>query len=127
MKPSQRTLLVSTAVFFLLLISYRFSLLHPVSQLPYLMTPEMVMPFQKIVTYTLMLTGLPPTVLLIFYTSTFCTTSYPNNVVQFTCFGSPFAMGDSTGFFAWIVASLIVTYLVFVVLSAMNTQARRRK
>jgi len=107
MRLHQKSLIVAAVVLLLFLISYRYSLYQNQSLLPYLTDPASATSFQKIVTYTFMMVGIPPTMLLILFTTFFCTTSYPNYVVQISCFGNPFSLSDSGGFFAYVVASLV--------------------
>lgn len=115
MGSNQKRLLTIGMLFILLLISYKFSLLHDTNMLPYLMGTT-IPPFQRILTYVFMMIGLIPTILLILYTSTLCHTEYISNAVQTICFGTPFHLSDSSGFFAYIVASLI-TMVIFLYLA----------
>ncbi len=96
MRVNQKTILAAGLLFILLLISYRFSLLHE--------TPP---PFQGFMTYIFMIIGIIPTILVLVFTSFLC---------QATCFGSPFAFSDSSGFIAYIVAC-IITVLVGIYLA----------
>ena len=107
MKRNQLLPIALGALFFLMLVGYRYSLLHDVSQLPYLQTPETVAPFTKLLTYFFMCIGILPTILIIIYTAFFCQTTYPAGVVLYTCFGNPFAFGDTTGFTAYLLASVL--------------------
>lgn len=103
--------LASSVVFLLFLVSYKFSLLHETTQLPYLASSPIPL-FQRIATYAFMLIGIFPTILLILYTSILCTTTLVAGTVTTMCFGSPFAVSDSSGFFAYLVAGLVSTVIV---------------
>jgi len=111
MDKKQRTLLFTAIVFLLLLISYKFSLLHETNMLLYLQNP-IISPFQRIFTYVFMMIGIIPTILLILYTSILCHTEFIAAVTTI-CFGSPFNISDSGGFFAYIVACLITMGIIF--------------
>jgi len=117
MRLNQKTLLAAGIMFFLLLLSYKFSLLHETVQLSYLNNPT-IAPFQRIITYIGMMIGIIPTIFLILYTSFFCNTQTVIGAVQTICFNAPFSLSDSEGFFAYIVASLlaviIITYIVTI-------------
>ena len=114
-------MIAAAIVLFLFLVSYRYSLYQNQSLLPYLQDPTTATPFQKIVTYTFMMIGIPPTMLLILFTTFFCQTSYPNYVVQITCFGNPFSLSDSGGFFAYLIASLISVGVLWFLISAVTS------
>jgi hypothetical protein len=75
--------------------------------LPYLATPQTVAPIPYILTFVMMMAGIAPTILLILYTTFLCHTTLVNWAIQIVCFGSPFNLADSGGFFAYIIASLI--------------------
>jgi len=107
MRAQQKIFLATGIVFFLFIVSYKFSLFHTTSMLDYLSAPDTVPIFTKILTYALMMIGLPPTILLILYTTILCHTTLVNWAVQIVCFGSPLTLTASDGFFAYIVASLI--------------------
>jgi hypothetical protein len=87
MRVNQKTIISAGMLFFLLLVSYRFSLLN-----------EVPPPFGGFMTYVLMTIGIIPTILILIFTSFLC---------QATCFGSPFAFSDSSGFMLYIIASII--------------------
>ena len=118
MQKNQKTLMAAGILFFLLLVSYKFSPLHDTIQLAYLASP-VVSPFQRILTYVFMMIGIIPSSLLMLYTSTICTTSYPAGVVQYSCLGSPFAVGDTTGFFAYVVACIMTTLVLMYLFSVL--------
>ena len=126
MRKSQITVLIPVVLFVFLLVSYRFSLYHETSQLPYLSNPSLPL-FQKILTYTFTTIGVLPTLLLILYTSILCSTSAASGVIQTTCFGKPFAVSDSSGFFAYIVACLAVAVAVWYMLSVLFEAAPRKQ
>ncbi len=126
MKTQQKLQLASLVLFFLMLIGYRYSLLHDVSQLSYLNTPETVAPFTKIATYFFMFIGILPTILLIVFTAFLCQTSYPAGVVLYTCFGSPFALADSSGFSAYIIASVISAVGIYFIISTIFDAQKSR-
>jgi hypothetical protein len=111
MRSQQKIWLASGILFFLLLVSYKFSLLHEANMLPYLQNP-VIPPFQRLFTYVFMMIGIIPTVLLILYTSILCHTEFIASVTTI-CFGSPFNLSDSGGFFAYIVACIITTGIIF--------------
>lgn len=115
MRTQQKILLATGIVFFLFMISYKFSLFHTTSLLPYLNTPDTVPIFTKVLTYIFMMIGLPPTILLILYTTFLCHTTLVNWVVQIVCFGSPFTLAASDGFFAYIIASIISTGIFYYI------------
>lgn len=121
MRFTQKSIIASAIVLLLFLISYRYSLFQNQSLLPYLQDPISATPFQRILTYTFMMIGLPPTMLLILFTTFLCQTSYPNNVVQITCFGNPFSLSDSGGFFAYLVASLVAIGILWYLVHAVSS------
>jgi hypothetical protein len=123
MRINQRMLIIAGLMFFLLLISYKFSLLHDTTQLSYLDAP-IIPPFQRLITYIFMMIGIIPTILLMLYTSFFCHTVNPTGTVQTVCFNAPFSLGDSGGFFAYIVAS-IITVVVIMYIATIVTEKRR--
>jgi hypothetical protein len=99
---------IATGILFLLfLCSYKFSLYHTSSMLPYLATPQTVAPIPYILTFVMMMAGVLPTILLILYTTFLCHTTLVNWAIRIVCFGSSFTLADSGGFFAYIIASLI--------------------
>jgi len=116
MRAQQKIFLATGIVFFLFIVSYKFSLFHTTSLLPYLNTPDTVPLFTKALTYILMMIGLPPTILLILYTTFLCHTTLVSWVIQIVCFGSPLTLADSSGFFAYIVASLISAGIFYYVI-----------
>ena len=123
----QYTPIIFGAILFLFLLSYRYSLLHDTSLLPYLNTPDTVPPFQKLLTYVFMMIGIPPTILMILFTSIFCTTSYPNYVVLYTCFGSPFVKSSQNGFIAYLIASCLSTGILGYLYSVFSKNIPARK
>ena len=125
MRFTQKALIAAAVVLFLFLVSYRYSLFQNQSLLPYLQDPASATPFQKIITYTFMMIGVPPTMLLILFTTFFCQTSYPNYVVQISCFGNPFSLSDSGGFFAYLVASLISIGVLWFLVSAVTSASHK--
>jgi hypothetical protein len=125
MRNQQKLLLTTGIVFFLFIVSYKFSLFHATSMLDYLKTPDMAPPFTKLLTYILMMIGLPPTILLILYTTFLCHTTLLNWIPQIICFGSPFTLSASDGFFAYIVASLIASGLLFLFLLFLFSPKRK--
>ncbi len=92
MRVNQKTIISAGILFFLLLVSYRFSLLNE--------TPP---PFGGFMMYVFMTIGIIPTILVLMFTSFLC---------QTTCFGSPFAFSDSSGFIAYILACIITILVV---------------
>ncbi len=112
--------LIFGGILFLFLLSYRYSLLHDTSLLPYLNTPDTVPPFTRLITYVFMMIGIPPTILMILFTSIFCTTSYPNYVVLYTCFGSPFVMSSQNGFIAYLIASILSVGILWRIYSIIS-------
>jgi len=113
MRKNQKILLATGIAFFLFLVSYKFSLYHATSQLPYLNTPDAVPLFTKIMTYVFMMIGLPPTMLIILYNTFLCHTALVSWAVQTVCFSAPFSLAGTEGFMAYIVASLISAALFF--------------
>jgi hypothetical protein len=116
MRLNQKSLLLTSIIFFLLFISYKFSLYHETTQLAYLSNP-VISPFQRLFTYLFMMIGIIPTIFVMLYTSMFCHTLNPTGIIQTICFDGPFAMSDSSGFFAYIVACIITTVLFAFFLS----------
>jgi hypothetical protein len=116
MRTQQKLLLITGIIFFLYIISYKYSLFHTTPMLPYLNTPDTVPPFAKLLTYILMIIGLPPTILLILYTTFLCHTTLVNEAVQIFCFGSPFTLSAGNGFFAYIVASIVATGIFYSII-----------
>jgi hypothetical protein len=112
-------LMLAGILFFLFLVSYKFSLLHDVSQLPYLKNP-VIPPFTRLYTYIFMMIGILPTILIVMYTSILCHTQVVAGIIQTVCFNQLFSLGDSGGFFAYIVASLISTAIVTYLSSALR-------
>jgi hypothetical protein len=116
MRNQQKLLLATGIILLLFIISYKFSLFHTTVMLDYLKTPDTIPPFAKMLTYVLMMIGLPPTMLLILFTTFLCHTTLVNWAVQIVCFGSPFTYAANDGFFAYIVASLIATGIFYFIL-----------
>ena len=116
MRNQQKILLTTGIMLFIFIVSYKFSLFHATAMLEYLKTPEAIPPFTKFLTYVLMMMGLPPTMLLILYTTFLCHTTLVNWAVQIVCFGSPFNLSANDGFFAYIIASLISAGILYGIL-----------
>ena len=106
-----------------MLIGYRYSLYQDVSKLPYLLTPESVTPFQRLVTYFFMFMGLVPTMLIMTATSYFCHTIYPAGKVQFVCFDSIFSISDTNGFIVYILASILTLTTGWIVWNVLMDDA----
>ncbi len=119
--------LVSFVILFvLMMIGYKYSLLHDVSQLPYLQTPETLPPFTRFITYVFMCIGILPTILVILFTGFFCQTTYPAGVVLYTCFERPFAMADSSGYTAYMIACVLsVAALYYITTTIISHQKPR--
>lgn len=130
MRTDQKSFIVAGILFFLFLVSYKFSLYQNTSLLPYLNDAASATTFQRIITYTCMMFGLPPTMFLILYTTYLCQTSYPNNIVHITCFGNPFSLSGPEGFFAYIVSSLlsvIILWYLYSLVRGHNGSTRHHK
>lgn len=115
MKHSHKLIIVFAVICFLMLWGYKYSLLHDVSQLAYLQQPETVPPFTLFSTYVLMCIGILPTILVMLLTSFLCQTSYPAGTVLYTCFGNPFALAQSSGYIAYVTASLVSSVALYYV------------
>lgn len=115
MKQSYRLVILFACICFLMLLGYNYSLLHDVSQLTYLAQPESIPPFTWFMTYARMCIGILPTILVMLFTSFLCQTSYPAGIVLYTCFGSPFAFAESSGYIAYVTASLISSIALYYV------------
>lgn len=116
-------MLTAGIMFFLLLVSYKFSLLHETAQLSFLSAPTIPV-FQRLFTYTFMMIGIIPTMLLMLYTGYLCHTEAAAGVVQTICFNAPFSLSDSGGFFAWIVASIITVIVILYVVTLIQKSAK---
>ena len=112
-------------MFFLFLVSYKYSLFHSQSVLPYLSSGQNIPAFTKCITYALMMIGVPPTILLILYNTFLCHTTVVNWVVQTVCFQTPFVLSAGDGFFAYIIASLMSAVLFGIALYYANHHVER--
>lgn len=120
MKQQHRVLIGFGIIFLLFLLSYRYSLLHDVSQLSYLNTPEAMPPFTRFITYLFMILGILPTIFMILFTALFCQTSYPARIVLYQCFGNPFAIQNGNGFVMYIVGSLLTTAALYYIFTTVS-------
>lgn len=124
MRNQQKLLLWGGILFFLFLVSYKYSLFQDTTQLLYLKNP-VVPPFMRLYTYAFMMIGILPTILVMFYTSILCHTQVVVGVIQTICFNQLFSLSDSGGFFAYIVASLISTVAVMYLYSVFASDNAR--
>lgn len=115
MKQTHRLVILFTGICLLMLWGYKYSLLHDVSQLAYLSQPETVPPFTLFMTYVLMCIGILPTILVMTLTSFLCQTTYPAGTVLYTCFGNPFAIEQTSGYIAYVTASLVSSIALYYV------------
>lgn len=113
-------------LFVLFLVSYKFSLLHTTQQLSYLNDPAALSPFQRLFTYTFMMIGVPPTTFMILYMSILCHTELINGTITTICFGTPFALAGSEGFYAYGVASLLAAGILTYVFSLFSPHSTKR-
>ena len=106
MDKGKKLLLFYALISVLLLLSYRYSLFADVSQLPMLEHPDTMTPFQRLITYTFMMIGIIPTILIMIGVSFFCHTTYPAGIVTFVCFNQQYSFTDGNGFIVYIIASI---------------------